>query len=99
EAGVAPGDYALRLDEIGAGGEVSSRLETPFRREAIAPGAAHAGSMVVQRGDSLWRIAENIYGEGLRYTLIFKANSAAIRDPDLIYPGQIFELPETAGAN
>lgn len=91
---VAPGDYRLRVDEVAASGAVASRVETPFRRESVAPGEVQPESLVVQRGDSLWRIAESVYGEGLRYTLIYEANDGAIRDPDLIYPGQIFRLPQ-----
>ncbi|MBK9083068.1 MAG: LysM peptidoglycan-binding domain-containing protein [Rhizobiales bacterium] len=48
----------------------------------------------VTRGDSLWRISRKIYGSGLRYTEIFEANPAQIRDPDLIYPGQILVVPK-----
>ena len=58
--------------------------------------AAPAGSIVVQPGNNLWTIAEQRYGEGLRYTQIFRANSDQIRDPDLIYPGQVFTLPTAA---
>lgn len=47
----------------------------------------------VVRGDNLWRISRNLYGEGLRYTVIFSANQDQIRDPDLIYPGQVFVTP------
>lgn len=47
----------------------------------------------VTRGDSLWRISRQIYGRGIRYTEIFEANKDQIRDPNLIYPGQIFVLP------
>lgn len=47
----------------------------------------------VSRGDSLWRISRLTYGEGPRYTVIYNANRAQIRDPDLIYPGQVFVLP------
>ena len=49
---------------------------------------------VVTRGDSLWRISRSTYGEGVRYSVIYKANRDQIRDPDLIYPGQIFVLPK-----
>ncbi len=48
----------------------------------------------VVRGDSLWRISSTHYGNGVRYRQIFAANAAQIRDPRLIYPGQIFVLPQ-----
>jgi len=48
----------------------------------------------VVRGDNLWNIARAHYGEGLRYTVIFDANKGQIRDPDLIYPGQVFSVPK-----
>jgi len=60
---------------------------------------------VVTRGDSLWRISRAVYGRGIRYTEIFAANQDQIRNPNRIYPGQLFVLPpdqeregETAGA-
>jgi nucleoid-associated protein YgaU len=51
---------------------------------------------VVSRGDSLWRISRAVYGAGERYTIIYGANHNQIRNPDRIYPGQIFVLPEKA---
>jgi nucleoid-associated protein YgaU len=47
----------------------------------------------VSRGDSLWRISRRIYGSGVRYTVIYDANQEQIRDPNRIYPGQLFVLP------
>jgi nucleoid-associated protein YgaU len=47
----------------------------------------------VSRGDSLWRLSRDTYGAGTRYALIYKANREQIRNPNLIYPGQIFVLP------
>jgi nucleoid-associated protein YgaU len=47
----------------------------------------------VSRGDSLWRLSRNTYGAGTRYAVIYKANREQIRNPNLIYPGQIFVLP------
>ncbi|MFQ5535738.1 MAG: LysM peptidoglycan-binding domain-containing protein [Sphingomonadales bacterium] len=38
-------------------------------------------------------MARRIYGAGMRYTVIYRANQGQIRDPDLIYPGQQFALP------
>lgn len=89
------GDYRLRLDQLASDGSVVSRVETPFRREVIGAGAA--GGAVVQKGDNLWRIAEAAYGSGDRYTLIFGANKDRIRNPDLIYPGQVFTIPKAEG--
>ena len=160
-AGVAPGLYTLRVDQIDAAGKVTSRFETPFQREApetvtaalpapvpppapepaateaapaepaapvvlpateapaTAPGtvpgvapatetpapetlasapeaatpATKAVIVTVQPGFSLWRIARENYGEGILYVKVFEANKDQIRDPDLIYPGQIFTVP------
>jgi nucleoid-associated protein YgaU len=49
--------------------------------------------IVVQPGNSLWRIARESYGEGVRYTVIYEANREQIANPDLIYPGQVFKIP------
>ena len=48
----------------------------------------------MQPGANLWRIALSRYGEGASYTLIYQANRAQIRDPNLIYPGQVFSVPD-----
>jgi len=91
---VAPGDYTLRVDEVNAEGKVVSRIESPFQRAPADAIVLAAGQVVVQPGNSLWRIASRVYGEGTLYTEIYQANAGQIRDPDLIYPGQIFDLPE-----
>lgn len=100
---VDTGVYTLRVDEVDADGTVTSRVETPFQREdpeAVAEvrGAAESPVSVVtvQPGSNLWRIAEARYGAGILYVQVFEANRDRIRDPDLIYPGQVFDLPEVA---
>lgn len=55
-----------------------------------------SGKAIIRRGDNLWTIARRVYGQGIRYTTIYEANSGQIRDPDDIYPGQVFELPKAA---
>jgi nucleoid-associated protein YgaU len=47
----------------------------------------------VSRGDSLWRLSQLTYGAGTRYAVIYKANKEQIRNPNMIYPGQIFVMP------
>ena len=47
----------------------------------------------VSRGDSLWRLSQASYGAGMRYAVIYKANKEQIRNPNLIYPGQVFVMP------
>jgi nucleoid-associated protein YgaU len=71
------------------------RIEVPFERAQPSEILPAGQRIVVQPGNSLWRIARHNYGEGLRYTLIYEANRGQIRDPDLIYPGQVFVMPKT----
>lgn len=100
---VDTGTYTLRVDAVDASGDVTSRVESPFRREdpvALAQAANRAGGpsvikvVTVQPGNTLWAIARDRYGEGPAYVKVFEANRDRIRDPDLIYPGQVFSIPE-----
>ena len=47
----------------------------------------------IKKGDSLWKIAKNFYGNGNDYPKIFEANKEVIKDPDLIFPGQMIRIP------
>ncbi|MEM7490083.1 MAG: LysM peptidoglycan-binding domain-containing protein [Pseudomonadota bacterium] len=94
---VPPGVYTLRIDSIGSDGGVERRVETPFQRTApdlAAALTAGAEAVTVQPGFTLWAISEGHFGEGVQYVQIFEANREIIRDPDLIYPGQVFALPD-----
>ncbi|MCB1339203.1 MAG: LysM peptidoglycan-binding domain-containing protein, partial [Maritimibacter sp.] len=83
----------------------------PFKREAPevlaaaeakTQAAAAEGrvltAVTIQPGNTLWGIADKRYGAGLQYVKIFEANREFIKDPDLIYPGQVFTLPEEGAA-
>ncbi|MHB1109636.1 MAG: LysM peptidoglycan-binding domain-containing protein [Devosia sp.] len=52
-----------------------------------------SGKAIIRRGDNLWSIARRVYGDGLKYTTIYRANKDQIRSPSRIYPGQVFGLP------
>ncbi|RMA41374.1 LysM peptidoglycan-binding domain-containing protein [Rhodophyticola porphyridii] len=99
---VDPGTYTLRVDQVDAAGQVVSRVETPFLREepavlAALPGPDDGVSVVtVQPGFTLWGIARETLGAGILYVQVYQANQDLIRDPDLIYPGQVFAIPEMA---
>lgn len=88
----------FRFDAIAPDGAVTSRIETPFEYAELSPQVMRERKVVIQKGDVLWRLAEQYYGEGIRYSVIFGANSELIRDPDLIYPGQVFTIPELVAA-
>jgi nucleoid-associated protein YgaU len=172
----APGIYTLRVDQIDGAGKVTSRFETPFKRETVEALAMAAGTgataqpevapapepapteavapateaapevesapaaeepaepaaapepapenaaattedtgtseaiaepaavaevappppvtITVQPGFTLWGIAQERLGDGVLYVQVFEANRDRIKDPDLIYPGQVFSLPE-----
>ena len=90
------GAHRLRIDQLGSSGQVLARVEVPFRRATVPPMALAAGRVVVQPGQTLWRLARRAYGEGTRYTVIYLANRSQIRDPRRIYPGQVFAVPAVA---
>ncbi len=101
-----PGVYTLRIDQLNAdASKVLARMETPFKREArsklqeqlsAAESPARINVVTVQPGNTLWGISRERYGQGILYVQVFEANRDKIRDPDLIYPGQIFNLPDDA---
>tara|TARA_R110000787_G_scaffold144264_3_gene258198 strand:+ start:3989 stop:5203 length:1215 start_codon:yes stop_codon:yes gene_type:complete len=90
---IPPGTYKLRVDQVADGGSVRSRLEIPFARAEPISNLPEGSFVIVQPGNSLWRIARRTYGSGFSFVDIFRANDDQIGDPDLIYPGQIFTLP------
>jgi nucleoid-associated protein YgaU len=68
---------------------------TPAIEETMAaPLEAADGAVIIRRGDTLWRISRRVYGRGVRYSTIYLANQEQIRDPDMIWPGQIFSVPD-----
>ena len=94
---VPEGLYALRVDSVDSTGAVTERVQSPFKREAAQTVAnsidVSQPNITIQPGYTLWAVAEKRYGDGVRYVQIFEANRDSIKDPDLIYPGQVFDLP------
>jgi len=73
--------------------EPANQQANTSSQQASQPPAPKVGRVVIQPGNNLWRISRIIYGKGHEYTVIYQANRDAIRNPDLIYPGQIFTTP------
>lgn len=93
---LAEGLHRLRVDQLDGAGRVLARVELPFERVAVtAPADAGAprDRVVIQPAQNLWRIARLAYGRGTRYTIIYAANRDQIRDPNRIFPGQVFTVP------
>jgi nucleoid-associated protein YgaU len=68
-------------------------LTAPFALETLQTAVAQ-GHIVIAPGQNLWLIARHVYGRGTLYTLIYKANTTVIHDPNLIFPGQNFSIPK-----
>lgn len=78
---------------------VATTEAQPPKTIAQAPLTPSNNSVIIRRGDTLWQISRRVYGQGVRYTTIYLANEASIRNPDLIAPGQIFSVPAQALPN
>lgn len=101
---VDTGTYTLRVDQLDVTGQVLDQIQSPFLREgraALDAARARTGgdlqSVIVQPGNTLWGISRLRYGRGIDYQRIYEANRDRINDPDLIFPGQIFDLPRQGG--
>ena len=92
---IDPTQDRLRLKSIlrdGANNQIAS-ASINLTKSQLAEGLSGNALIVVQKGDALWRIAYKTYGAGIRYVDIVRQNSTKITDPDLIYPDQIFVIP------
>jgi len=85
-----------------AAAESQKFLDQTSIDDSMAAGASVANdSYTVVRGDNLWNISgkSSIYGDPYQWPLIFKANRGQIKDPDLIIPGQNFDIDRNASSS
>ncbi len=76
--------------------KMRKRLEKRRKKAAKAATAQEAAESLfytVESGDTLWKIADDHYGDGSKYPVIFEANTPMLKNPDLIYPGQVLRIP------
>jgi len=90
---IGPGAHSLRGDQLDSQGKVLLRAEVTFSRSGAGRLEMGAQQVVVMQGNALWEIARKIYGSGIAYSMIFTSNQQQIRNPDLIYPGQVLDIP------
>ena len=75
-----------------------SKVEASELKIADAP-ANDPKFHTVEKGDTLWAIAEKAYGNGSKYNAIFEANRPMLSHPDKIYPGQVLRIPDLGKQN
>ncbi|MGY6708887.1 MAG: LysM peptidoglycan-binding domain-containing protein [Rhizobiaceae bacterium] len=92
----APVEETAQADEPEA--PASSMAAADPAGQTMSPALERVdGAVIIRRGDNLWRISRRVYGQGVRFSTIYLANQDQIRDPDRIWPGQVFTVPaETA---
>lgn len=94
EAGDNVSAVASRFGEVPAQ-NTGQNSQTTENATTGQPLEKAEGSVIIRKGDNLWTISKRTYGNGLRYTTIYLANSDQIKNPDLIWPGQVFVMPKT----
>jgi len=95
KAPAAPAAEAPAVAAAPAETSAKVAVATPDVPETVAPKLEHAdGAVIIRRHDTLWRISRRVYGHGVRYSTIYLANQDQISDPDRIWPGQVFKVPQ-----
>lgn len=88
--------HMLRADLVDGNGKVLARLELPLEPEPVHSAEATTGAekVVVEQGGALWKIGRRLYGAAPSSTVIYQTSKDRMRDPDHIYPGQVFQVPK-----
>jgi len=86
----------LRFALFDYANQIIARYDLPVKARDLAKGQDGSPLVVVNKGDMLWRIAYHQLGEGVKYVDIVRRNQQDIADPDLIYPKQIFAVPQSS---
>lgn len=91
----ATGDiyYTLALKEHKKIKSKTANVQKETTRETKAPESSSGKTYTVKEGDSLWSIAKKFYGDGSQYSKIVEANADTIKNPNLIYAGQVLKIP------
>lgn len=79
--------------------ETTADAGTTQQPAATTPAKPKEGRVVIQPGNNLWRISRVLYGDGSKFTMLYEANKDQIRDPNRIYPGQVFKTPDVAATS
>jgi nucleoid-associated protein YgaU len=94
-AAVAASPATSTVSVAGRKNEATAAGDSATPGSGTGSGSAKTGAVIVVRsGDTLWQIAQRHYGNGAKYTQIFKSNRQQIRNPNWIYPSQKFEIPQ-----
>ncbi|TFH43939.1 MAG: hypothetical protein E4H01_11375 [Lysobacterales bacterium] len=88
-----PGQRIIAVEQVDASGNLVARTEVPLGHTVSAAPALPPGSITVEPGDNLWRIARRAYGQGVLHTVIYGFNAEQIKDPDKIRPKTLLTAP------
>ena len=88
------GDKAKPETDVAVAPPAPADTAPPAAEPETSPVAEGGRSYTVQSGDTLWRIAEEMYGNGSKYMKIFDANTSLLEHPDRIFPGQELHIPD-----
>ena len=71
----------------------TTKKKTTTKKKRTTENKPKQKTYTVKKGDCLWNIAKKFYGNGAQYTKIYNANKSKIKNPNLIYPGQVLTIP------